>query len=86
MMTTESVRPRLPLFGITESIVGDAGLSVKAPSRVAVPPAVATDTSLPPVAAEASMLMLAVIWVALSTVKELTVIPGPKLTVEAPDR
>jgi len=59
---------------------------VKPPVLVAVPPGVVTETSLAPVAAEPLMVMLAVICVALSTVKELTVILEPKLTEVAPVR
>ncbi len=57
---------------------------VKAPVLVAVPPRVVTDTSLTPVVAEPLMVMLAVIRVALSTLKLLTVIPEPKLTEVVP--
>jgi len=53
---------------------------------VAVPPGVVTETSLAPVAADPVMVILAVICVGLSTLKELTVIPEPKLTDVAPVR
>ena len=39
-----------------------------------------------PVVAEPGMLILAVIWVELLTVKELTVMPEPKLREAAPVR
>jgi len=59
---------------------------VKPPDLVAVPPGVVTETSLVPVVAEPGMLILAVIWVELLTVKELTVMPEPKLREAAPVR
>jgi len=67
-------------------MVGGAAFTVKPPVLVAVPPGVVTDTSLVPVVAEPEMEILAVIWVALSTVKLLTVMPEPKLTDVAPLR
>ena len=69
--------------GDVVSCIG-AALTVKPPVLVAVPPGVVTETSLTPVAAEPEIEMLAVICVALFTVKELTVMPEPKLTEVAP--
>ncbi len=66
--------------------VGAAWFTVKAPVLVAVPPGVVTATSLVPVVAELLIVMLAVIWVALFTMKVLTVMPEPKLTEVAPVR
>jgi len=76
----------MPELGLTVDIVGSVALTVKPPVLVAVPPGVVTETSLAPVAAEPLMVMLAVIWVELSTVKVLTVMPEPKLTEVAPVR
>ena len=67
-------------------MVGEAWFTVKAPVLLAVPPGVVTETSLAPVVAEPLIEMLAVICVELSTVKELTVMPEPKLTDVAPVR
>ena len=64
-----------PLFFCTVNALGLA----------AVPPGVVTETSLAPRVAEPSMLMLAVIWVALSTVK-VHVMPEPNVTAVAPVR
>jgi len=58
--------------------------TVKPFVRVAVPPGVVTETSLRPGVAEPPIVMLAVICVALSTVKLLVVTPEPKLTELAP--
>ena len=63
-----------------------ATTTVKPPASVPVPPGVVTETSLDPGVAVALIEMLAVICVALTTVKELTVIPSPKLTAVAPVR
>ena len=76
----------MPELGLTVDIVGGAALTVKPPVLVAVPPGVVTETSLAPVVAEPLMVILAVICVGLSTLKELTVIPEPKLTDVAPVR
>ena len=76
----------MPELGLTVDIVGGAALTVKPPVLVAVPPGVVTETSLAPVVAEPEMVILAVICVALSTVKLLTVMPEPKLTEVAPVR
>ena len=62
-------------------MVGGACVTVKPPARVSVPPGVVTKISLVPVVVAAAIVMLAVIWVELSTVKLLTVMPDPKLTV-----
>ena len=62
--------PASPLFSVT----------VKPPLSVPVPPEVVTEIFLEPVVAWSAMVMLTVIWVGLSTVKLLTVIPEPKLT------
>jgi len=83
MTTLLRVCPWMPLLGLTELMVGGAALTVKPPVLVAVPPGVVTETSFVPVVAEPLMVMLAVIWVELSTVKLFTVIPEPKLTAEA---
>ena len=82
--TLVMVCPWMPLLGLTVLIVGGAWLTVKPPVLVAVPPGVVTETSLVPVVAEPEMVMLAVIWVELSTVKLLTVMSEPKLTEVAP--
>jgi len=74
----------MPELGLTVDIVGGAALTVKPPVLVAVPPGVVTETSLAPVVAEPLMVMLPVIWVALSKVKLFTVMPEPKLTEVAP--
>ena len=79
MMALLSVCPWMPELGLTVLIVGAAAFTVNPPVLVAVPPGVVTETSLAPVVAEPLMEMLAVIWVELSTVKELTVMPEPKL-------
>jgi len=73
-------------LGLTVVMVGGAGLTVNAPVLVAVPPGAVTETSLAPVVVEPLIVMLPVIWVALSTVKLLTVIPEPKFTDVAPVR
>ena len=65
-------------------MVGEAWFTVKAPVLLAVPPGVVTDTSLEPVMAEPEIVILVVICVGLSTVKEFVVMPEPKLTVVAP--
>jgi hypothetical protein len=54
--------------------------------NMAVPPGVVADTSLGPIRASAAMVILAVIWVGLSTVKLLIVTFAPKLTIVAPVR
>jgi hypothetical protein len=85
VMLTLKVCPRTPLLGLTVLIVGAGGLfTVKPRFLVVVPPGVVTKTFLVPVLAELAIVMLAVIWVALSTVKPFTVIPEPKLTDVAP--
>ena len=61
-------------------------MTVKPPLLVALPPGVVIDTSLAPVVALPLMLILAVIWVGLFTVKEFTVMPEPKLTELASER
>ena len=86
LMVTSNVCPGAPLVGLTEVTVGGAWTTVKPPVMVSVPPGVVTDTSLAPISARASMVMLPVIWVELSTVKLLTVIPDAKLTDVAPVR
>ena len=85
-MVTLSVCPAMPWAGLTDAIAGGAWSTVKPLVRVAVPAALVTETSLAPSAADPSMLMLAVIWVALSTVKLLTVTSSPKPTVVTPKR
>ncbi len=59
-------------------------VDVKPLVKVAVPAALVTETSLAPTVADPLTVMLAVIWVLLSTVKLLTVIPEPKPTVVTP--
>jgi len=86
MVTLLSVCPWMPLLGFTVVMVRGAVLMVNPPDLVAVPPGVVTETSLAPVVAEPLMLMLPVIWVALSKVKLFTVMPEPKLTEVAPVR
>ena len=76
----------MPELGLTVLIVGAAAFMVNPPVLVAVPPGVVTEISLVPVVAEPLIEMLAVICVELSTVKELTAIPEPKLTEVAPVR
>ena len=84
MVTLLSVCPWMPALGLTVLIVGAAAFMVNPPVLVAVPPGVVTETSLAPVVAEPLMVILAVICVGLSTLKELTVMPEPKLTDVAP--
>jgi hypothetical protein len=60
--------------------------TVKPPVRVAVPLEVVTETFLAPRVAASAIVILAVIWVALSTVKLFTVTPEPKVTAVAPVR
>jgi hypothetical protein len=62
------------------------GHTVKADVLTADPPGVVTETSLAPTVADPLILILAVIWVMLLTVKLLTVIPDPKLTDVAPTK
>ena len=61
-------------------------MTVKPLVRVPVPAALVTEIFLVPTVAEPPTEMLAVIWVPLFTVKLLTVIPEPKLTVVTPKR
>jgi hypothetical protein len=58
--------------------------TAKASALVAVPPGVVTDTSLAPKVAELPIVMPAVTWVALFTVRLFTAMSEPKLTVVAP--
>ena len=67
-----------------ESVILGQAITVKVPVPVAVPPGVTTETSLAPVAADPSMLMLTAIRVSLFTMKLLTAMPKPKLTDVAP--
>ena len=60
-----------------------ASSTVNAADSVSVPTGVVTEMSLVPVVAPESIEILAVIWVELSSVKEFTVIPEPKLTIVA---
>ena len=85
-MVTSTVCPWAPWLGFTPVIAGGAWSTVKAATRVSEPAALVTETSLAPTAAEPLTVMAAVIWVALSTVKLLTVIPGPKSTAVAPKK
>ena len=61
-----------------------AWVTAKALVSVVVPPGAVTETSLGPRVAAGSIVILAVIWVAESTVKLLTVMSAPKLTTVAP--
>ena len=75
----------MPWLGLTELMVGGAGLTVKALARgTDEPPGVVTVMLLAPGAAAGSIVILAVIWVGLFTVMLFTVIPEPKLTEVAP--
>ncbi|MBT9142799.1 MAG: hypothetical protein DDT29_01195 [Dehalococcoidia bacterium] len=65
-------------------ISGGGAVTVKPPGNVPVPTGVVTETSLVSRAASGSIVILAVIWVALPTVNLLTVIPAPKPTAVAP--
>ncbi len=85
-MVTSSVWVCTPWLGVAELMVGGAWLTVKPLVSVPVPAALVTETSLAPTVAELPTVMLAVIWVLLSTVKPVTVIPEPKLTVVTPKR
>ena len=58
--------------------------TVKLAVLVAVPSGVVTEISLSPSIAKLLIVILAVIWLELFTVKLLTVIPEPKLTAVAP--
>ncbi len=69
------------LFSVT---VGFVVSMRKLAVSVVVPAGVVTETSLVPGVASEAIVMLAVIWIELSTVKLLTVIPEPKLTTLAP--
>jgi hypothetical protein len=83
------VSPRAPVFGLTFVSDGAGFPIVNALVRVAVPPPGAgcvTVTSREPVAALAEIEMLTVICVELSTVIEVTLISGPKLTELMPGR
>ena len=71
-------------MGLTEDIVGGPCVTVKPLARVDVPAGVVTLTSLGPMVAAVLMVMLAVIWVSLPTVKLFTVILEPKDTAVAP--
>ncbi len=85
--TMSPVAKRLAVVGKMLVKVGAGFCTVKLPAKVAVPPpgaALVTETSRAPVAAPAAMVILAVIWVALSTVVVLTVILAPKFTLETP--
>ena len=53
-------------------------------TMVVVPPGVVIEISLVPGMTMSLIVMLAVIWVELFTVKLLTVIPAPKLTALTP--
>ena len=85
-MVTLRLPPCTALLGLTVVMVGGAWFTVKAPVLVAVPPGVVTETSLAPGVAEPLIVMVAVIWVELSTVKEFTVMTEPKPTDVAPVR
>ena len=63
---------------------GTGTVTVNPPGRVAVPPGVLMETILVPSAAVPLMVILAVIWVGLSTLRLFTVMPVPKLTEVAP--
>jgi len=62
--------------------VGDSTINPLVP----VPPRVVTETVLVPGVASAAIMILAVIWVSLFTVKLVVVMPDPKLTTVAPVR
>jgi hypothetical protein len=84
LIVTVSVCPRAPRLGLTEDIVGGPRVTVKPPIRVPVPAGVVTLIFLGPRPALEVMLMLAVIWLPLFTVKLFTVMPEPKDTAVAP--
>ena len=86
MITADKVCPWMPEFGDAEVTVGGAAFTVKPAALVPVPLGVVTETVRAPVEAPEVMVILAVIWVALLTVKEFTVTPAPKLTAVAPVR
>ena len=65
-------------------MVGAPCITVRPPVRLAVPLEVVTETFLAPRVAASSIVKLTVIWVALLTVKPLTVIPDPKPATVAP--
>ena len=69
---------------MTEFMLTEAWLTVKPVVLVTVPPGIIIETSLVLGVAELPIAILAVIWLGLSTVKLLTVIPEPKLTEVAP--
>ena len=71
-------------MGITLAIVGGTCSTVKPLIRVLVPPGALTETFLDPGTAAPLILMVEVICAAFFTVKLLTVIPAPKLTLVAP--
>ena len=82
VMVTLRLCPWMPWLGFTELMVQAAcdKFTEKAPALVPVPAGVVTDTSLGPIVALLSMVILPVIWVELFTTKLLIVIPEPKLT------
>ena len=75
--------------GVLCYAAGETGVglvTVKPPVSVAVSPRMITETSLAPVWALSSMVILALIRFGLSTVKLLVLIPLPKVTALAPMR
>ena len=83
-MVTSRVSPWFAWLGLTQVMVGVTWLIVKMLVLVAMPPGVVTETSLAPALAELLIVILALIWLELFTVKLLTVVPEPRLTAVTP--
>src|SRR5215831_5205205 len=80
---TGRLLPTTPLAGLIPDKVGETMVK---PSGGLVPPSVVTVTLAVPGGAEAAMVKVAVIWVALSTVTLLRVMLGPALRTTSEDR
>src|ERR1019366_313246 len=80
---TGAPAPRTPVAGAMVLSVGGGGLTVKIAGAL-VPPLVVTVTFAPPSVALAAMVNVAVIRVALTTVKALTAMPGLLVVTVAP--
>jgi hypothetical protein len=80
---TGAPAPRTPVAGAMVLSVGGGGLTVKMAGAL-VPPLVVTVTFAPPSVALAAMVNVAVIRVALTTVKALTAMPGLLVVTVAP--
>src|ERR1017187_9612546 len=81
---TRTVAPRARLDGLIEVTFGPPGITVKDNGPL-VPPDVVTVTLVGPVVALAAMVKVAVIWLALTTVTPLTVMPALATLTLAPE-